>query len=127
MSDGRATPTGQTTIVVLGATGDLAQRKLVPALFNLHKKGRLAEPTRVVGFARSVASDDEFRELLWQGALTRRRASSSTLPTYRDGTRCRLSIIELHNFPDRLPHLPHQGHRQAAQRALYQSPVVYRP
>ncbi|MEE9202753.1 MAG: hypothetical protein V3U31_06140 [Dehalococcoidia bacterium] len=42
-----------TTIVILDATGDLSQRKLVPALFNLRCKGRLPESLQIVGFAPS--------------------------------------------------------------------------
>ena len=53
---------GDTTIVIMGATGDLAQRKLLPALFNLACKGRLPEGLRIVGFARTVLSEDAFRE-----------------------------------------------------------------
>ena len=55
-----------TTIVVMGASGDLAQRKLVPALFNLRCKGRLPDGVRIVGFSRSPYSDDQFRELTWK-------------------------------------------------------------
>ena len=56
-----------TTIVIAGATGDLTRRKLVPALFNLRCKGRLPEGVSIVGFARSSYSDDQFRELMWEG------------------------------------------------------------
>ena len=52
---------GTTTIVILGATGDLAQRKLVPALFNLRCKGRIPENVRIIGFSRSPHSYDQFR------------------------------------------------------------------
>ena len=57
-----------TTIVIFGATGDLAQRKLVPALFNLRCKGRLPRGLRIVGYARSSLTDDQFRKLMWNGA-----------------------------------------------------------
>ncbi len=57
-----------TTIVIFGATGDLAQRKLVPALFHLRCKDRLPEGLRIVGFSRSGYSDDQFRDLMWDGA-----------------------------------------------------------
>ena len=57
-----------TTVVILGVTGDLAQRKLVPALFNLYSMGRLPEGLRIVGFARSDHTDASFRELMWNGA-----------------------------------------------------------
>lgn len=39
-----------TTIVIFGASGDLTQRKVVPALFSLYLKGRLPADTRIVGF-----------------------------------------------------------------------------
>ena len=57
-----------TTIVIFGASGDLTRRKLVPALYNLHKKGRLPAQTRVVGFARRPYDHDEFRNLLEESA-----------------------------------------------------------
>ena len=56
-----------TTIVIMGATGDLARRKLVPALFNLGCKRRLPERLRIIGFARSSYSDDQYREFMWKG------------------------------------------------------------
>jgi glucose-6-phosphate 1-dehydrogenase len=55
------------TLVVFGASGDLTQRKLVPALFNLYCKGRLPAGTRIVGFARSPYTHDEFRAQLRAG------------------------------------------------------------
>ncbi|NIM06639.1 MAG: glucose-6-phosphate dehydrogenase [Armatimonadetes bacterium] len=56
-----------TTIVILGASGDLTQRKLIPALFSLYRKGRLPENTRIVGFSRSPYSHEEFRDHLRNG------------------------------------------------------------
>jgi glucose-6-phosphate 1-dehydrogenase len=56
-----------TTIVIFGASGDLTQRKLVPALFNLYRKWRLPDHTRVVGFARRPYTDDDFRARLRDG------------------------------------------------------------
>lgn len=41
-----------TVLVVFGATGDLMERKIVPALFHLREKGHLPEHFRVIGFAR---------------------------------------------------------------------------
>ncbi len=54
----------RTTIVIFGASGDLTNRKLIPALLNLYCKNRLPEDTRVVGFARRPWDDDRFREEL---------------------------------------------------------------
>ncbi len=50
-----------TSLVIFGASGDLASRKLVPALYGLHRKKRLDERVRIVGLSRSPHSDAEFR------------------------------------------------------------------
>ncbi len=49
------------TIVILGASGDLAHRKLVPALYNLALDGALPSPFGLVGYSRTPYTDDEFR------------------------------------------------------------------
>ncbi|MBA3605821.1 MAG: glucose-6-phosphate dehydrogenase [Acidimicrobiia bacterium] len=46
-------------LVLFGATGDLAKRKLFPALYHLVRRGQLTVP--VVGVARSDWTDDDFR------------------------------------------------------------------
>ncbi len=52
-----------TSIVIFGASGDLSHRKLIPALFNLYRKGRLVEPFRVFGTAGRPWSDDDLRRV----------------------------------------------------------------
>ena len=47
-------------VVIFGASGDLTQRKLFPALHNLQAEGLVPEETSVVGTARTEYSDDEF-------------------------------------------------------------------
>ncbi len=54
-------------IVIFGATGDLTQRKLVPAIYNLMREGLLGENTSVIGFARRPKTDDEFRKEMLEG------------------------------------------------------------
>src|SRR5690348_17776033 len=54
-------PSDPCAIVLFGASGDLAQRKLLPALFDLARHGCLAPRFRLLGFARSPLSDDDFR------------------------------------------------------------------
>ncbi|MBA3749248.1 MAG: glucose-6-phosphate dehydrogenase [Solirubrobacterales bacterium] len=56
-------PVHPTALVILGATGDLARRKLLPALYNLAHEGALPERFALIGNARSELSDDEFREM----------------------------------------------------------------
>ncbi len=52
------------TIVIFGASGDLTSRKLIPALYSLHKKGRLPENTNVIGVSRSQFDSDQWRDSL---------------------------------------------------------------
>jgi glucose-6-phosphate 1-dehydrogenase len=48
--------------VIFGASGDLTQRKLIPALYALAYRRLLPEKFAVVGVARTEESDDEFRQ-----------------------------------------------------------------
>jgi glucose-6-phosphate 1-dehydrogenase len=56
-------PVHPTAITIFGATGDLAHRKLLPALYNLAHEGALPERFELIGIARSGHSDEKFREL----------------------------------------------------------------
>ena len=47
--------------VVFGGTGDLAERKLIPALYHRQKEGQFTEPTRIIGASRSVMNHEEYR------------------------------------------------------------------
>src|ERR1700735_731079 len=53
-----ASPCG---IVIFGASGDLAHRKLFPSLLQLLRDKVLPEKFYIVGVARSALSDDDFR------------------------------------------------------------------
>ena len=57
--------------MIFGATGDLFQKKLAGALFDLHSKSLLPEKTEVVGFSRKPFSHDQFRASI-QNALAMR-------------------------------------------------------
>jgi glucose-6-phosphate 1-dehydrogenase len=56
-------PLPPTTFVVFGATGDLAQRKLLPALYNLACDGALPQRFALVASSRSQLTDEQFRAL----------------------------------------------------------------
>jgi glucose-6-phosphate 1-dehydrogenase len=49
------------SLVIFGATGDLTQRKLLPALYRLAENGSLPEGFRILAFARRPYSDDDYR------------------------------------------------------------------
>lgn len=55
----RNTPERPAIIVIFGITGDLAQRKLLPALYHLFKDNLLDEKTVIVGITRRDISADE--------------------------------------------------------------------
>jgi glucose-6-phosphate 1-dehydrogenase len=54
-------------LVLFGATGDLAQRKLFPALFELARSGLLPESFALVAFSRSAQDDGAFRVQVKEG------------------------------------------------------------
>ena len=51
-------------ITFFGATGDLASRKLYPALFRLFQKGFIRNHFAVIGTARREWTDEHFREVV---------------------------------------------------------------
>ncbi len=55
------------SLVIFGASGDLTNRKLIPALHSLDCESRLAPETRVLGVSRTSLSDEQFRDQLRQG------------------------------------------------------------
>jgi glucose-6-phosphate 1-dehydrogenase len=59
-----ASPTPHDQVIVLfGATGDLARRKLLPGIFHLFEAGLMPERFALIGTARSSLSSEEFVEL----------------------------------------------------------------
>ncbi len=59
-----------TLILLFGATGDLAKRKLYPSLYNLYYKGKLSERFCVVGVSRRLENDDEYRNWVKDSVMT---------------------------------------------------------
>lgn len=60
-------------MILFGVTGDLAKRKIVPALFHLYLEGSLPEEFALVGFSRSAREDDALRARLREGVLEHSR------------------------------------------------------
>ncbi len=60
------TPIPPFSIVIFGATGDLAHRKILPALYNLAVQGLLPERFNVIAFARRDWTDESYREEMRQ-------------------------------------------------------------
>jgi glucose-6-phosphate 1-dehydrogenase len=68
MDEQKQTTTSQISppciLVIFGAAGDLTKRKLIPALYNLKKSNLLPDDFAVIGVARAVMNDEEFRRRL---------------------------------------------------------------
>ncbi len=60
-------------MVIFGASGDLAQRKLIPALYDLARERYLPAQFTVVGVGRSPMGDDEFRTKMYEGVTKHAR------------------------------------------------------
>ncbi len=73
-----------TTIVIFGASGDLTQRKLVPALHSLACSDLLPQSVRVLGVARSEIPDTAFRERLYEGVEEYARLEPRTCRLWTD-------------------------------------------
>src|SRR6185503_20849303 len=63
-SDGQSMPKPADQLIVLfGASGDLAKRKLLPGIFHLDQVGLMPERFRIIGAARRDLGEEGFREL----------------------------------------------------------------
>ncbi|MDE4009278.1 glucose-6-phosphate dehydrogenase [Glaesserella parasuis] len=69
-------------IVIFGASGDLTYRKLIPALYNLYKIGRLSEHFSVLGVARSPLTDETFRQKMHDTLVKLENASGDVLEKF---------------------------------------------
>jgi glucose-6-phosphate 1-dehydrogenase len=74
-------PVAPTTLTIFGAQGDLARRKLLPALYNLAHEGSLPERFNLVGVSRRPQTDEEFRQFAREAItqFSRRPADAAVL------------------------------------------------
>ncbi|UXU73939.1 MULTISPECIES: glucose-6-phosphate dehydrogenase [unclassified Paracoccus (in: a-proteobacteria)] len=57
----RIIPVEDFDLVIFGATGDLARRKIVPGLFRRFLAGQISDDSQIIGAARTRQTDEEFR------------------------------------------------------------------
>src|SRR5579864_4685162 len=67
MSENNTVKPPASVIFIFGGSGDLNQRKLAPALYNLFIDGWMPEQFAIVGIGRSEYTDEKFREHLSEG------------------------------------------------------------
>jgi glucose-6-phosphate 1-dehydrogenase len=90
-------------IVIFGATGDLARRKLLPGLLRLFQAGLMPE-FRIVGVSLEEIGDDEFRRF--------------AEPACREFARHAFSEEDWHEFSRRLSYVPHSAAPDGLAKAV---------
>jgi glucose-6-phosphate 1-dehydrogenase len=74
-------PIHPTTMVIFGGTGDLCQRKLLPAIYNLAHEGALPERFNLIAVSRSDIPHDDYRSMMREsiGKYSRRKPDDQVL------------------------------------------------
>ena len=102
------------TLVIFGATGDLARRMLLPSLYFLERDGLLDKRLRIVGAARSEFDRDRFRALVREMVVERagKLDEGAWLALANRLDYCRLDASREQDYP-------------ALRKLLGESPVFY--
>ncbi|GBE16866.1 glucose-6-phosphate 1-dehydrogenase [bacterium BMS3Abin15] len=75
-----------TIFVILGVTGDLSQREIIPALFDLFTDGYLPDKFKIVGFSRRNMKEEEFEQFIKNIISKSRKHSSHKAKKFLDRT-----------------------------------------
>jgi len=113
------------TLVIFGASGDLTERKLVPAIFHLYKGGLLPENFAVLGVSRTEFTDESFREkVVWKNEQLNANAEQEELTEFAKLLHYQpLSTKDADSYPvlkDRLEKLK-KGHKLSDNLIFYLS------
>ncbi|MDV3221033.1 glucose-6-phosphate dehydrogenase [Intrasporangium sp.] len=101
-----------TTVVLFGATGDLAKRKLLPGMLHLHES-RLLDGLRVVATSLEDLTRDEFLDLVTESV--------------RKHSQREVTDEDLREFADRIHWVPGAGGTEALREAVHESELVLGP
>lgn len=77
-----------TSIVIFGASGDLAKKKTFPALFGLFREGELPDTIQIIGYARSDLKEDDFKKRIsehFKGGTDEQKQKFLSLCSYHHG------------------------------------------
>lgn len=96
------------TLVLFGASGDLVQRMVMPAVFRLFQRGLLPPDFRLIGYGRTEMTNKEFREQMRKAAIPQPGAIKDKAWT---GFAARLSYLSAEYDADDL-----QGYAELARR-----------
>src|SRR5436309_11900855 len=85
LAAGTAPPIAEpVSVVIFGGAGDLAHRKLLPALYNLHLDGLLPPRVAITGVGRKAWTDEAYRDFAKSGieSFSRRPLDDRTWQTF---------------------------------------------
>ena len=110
-------PVHPTVLVIFGATGDLAHRKLLPALYNLAHEGALPERFELVGIARREQDHDDFRAVARESIerFSRRTPDPDVLEGLLDDMRYLPGSFDADQVYERLTHTLAEFDHKAGQ------------
>ena len=105
--------------IIFGGTGDLAERKLLPALYHRQKDGQMTEPTRIFGASRADMSANEYRSFAHAALKTHVKDELDAAQVERFLARLDYASVDVRSMRgwDRLKALV--GDDQARRRACY--------
>ncbi len=90
----RVIPVEKFDLVIFGATGDLAKRKILPGLYRRWKEGQIPEGAAIIGAARSAMTRAEFQDLV-ASALEEFLPKAEVLPDVLSGFIDMLSYVKI--------------------------------
>jgi glucose-6-phosphate 1-dehydrogenase len=119
-------PVHSTALVIFGATGDLAHRKLLPALYNLAHEGALPERFELIGVARREKADEEFAESVRESIerFSRTSPDADVLTGLLDGVRYVAGTFDEARVYEELAEVLHsfdERHGEPLNRVFYLS------
>src|SRR4051795_4435005 len=108
-------PVHPTTLAIFGATGDLAKRKLLPAIYNLAHEGALPERFNLVGISRGDIGDEGFRQTARDSItqFSRRKPDEKVLSSLVDRMRYITASFDDPNGYDELRKVMHEFDEEA--------------
>jgi glucose-6-phosphate 1-dehydrogenase len=117
-------------LVIIGASGDLTKRKLLPALFHLYLHKGLPEPFLIVGSARTQMSDEDFRARTQEAMIDRETYDREKWEAFASLLRyCRVEYEDASSFENLAATLRDldKGHGTGGNRIFYLAipPTLY--
>jgi glucose-6-phosphate 1-dehydrogenase len=97
-------PVHPTTMVIFGGTGDLAQRKLLPAFYNLAHEGALPERFNLIAVSRAEMSHEDYRQMARESMkqYSRRPCDEQVLSKLLERVRYVPGMFDDHSMYERL-------------------------